>query len=194
MDLKAPAYSALYQALAGLRPGSAVAIDGRCGSGKSALAAAIAQVFPCHVVHMDDFFLPPQYRAADWMEHPAGNMDLARLNQQVLLPLREQGTAEYRPYVCRTGELGAPVRLSGSGLTVVEGSYSLHPELAASFALRLFLTCTPEVQLRRIRAREGDAARVERFQTLWIPLEERYFQACSVEKTADLILDTSALF
>lgn len=193
MDLNAPMFAGLLRALEGLRPGGAVAIDGRCGSGKSTLAAALAARFPCQVVHMDDFYLPQSARAADWMEHPAGNMDLVRLEREVLTPLRTRGRAEYRPFVCRTGELGQPVRLTG-GVTLVEGSYSHHPALADGYDLRIFLTCTPAAQLRRIRAREGDAERVRRFQTVWIPLEERYFQTCCVPERADLILDTSDLF
>ena len=36
-----------------------VAITGPNGSGKSTLAALLERLFPCRVVHTDDFYLPP---------------------------------------------------------------------------------------------------------------------------------------
>ena len=41
-----------------------VAIDGRCGSGKTTLAARLQKDLYCRVFHMDDFFLRPQQRTA----------------------------------------------------------------------------------------------------------------------------------
>ena len=41
-----------------------LALDGRCGSGKTTLAAALAGQFPAStVLHTDDFYLPPADRA-----------------------------------------------------------------------------------------------------------------------------------
>jgi adenylylsulfate kinase-like enzyme len=34
-----------------------VAIDGRCASGKTTLAAALKEKLSCEIIHMDDFFL-----------------------------------------------------------------------------------------------------------------------------------------
>jgi uridine kinase len=36
-----------------------VAIDGKCTSGKTTLAAKLAEIYDCNVFHMDDFFLRP---------------------------------------------------------------------------------------------------------------------------------------
>ena len=36
------------------------AIDGRCGAGKSTLAAQLQAQLSCRVFHMDDFFLRPE--------------------------------------------------------------------------------------------------------------------------------------
>ena len=193
MDTRITTIAELFRRLECLGRGSVVAIDGCCGSGKSTLAQAIARSLPCNVVHMDDFYLPPQCRSGDWMEHPAGNMDLERLHSQVLRPLWEMGQAEYRPFVCRTGEFGGPVALSAQPLTIVEGSYSHHPSLAGEYDLKVFLTCSREIQETRIRAREQDEARFVRFQQIWMPLEERYFRTFAVQEQADLVLDTSTL-
>ena len=64
-----------------------VALDGRCGSGKTMLAAQLARQFPQSItVHTDDFYLPPASRVANWEQIPCANMDLERLRTQVLTP------------------------------------------------------------------------------------------------------------
>ena len=46
----------------------------------------MGRLLPCNVVHMDDYYLPPDRRAENWEQIPAGNMDLARFLQEVLVP------------------------------------------------------------------------------------------------------------
>ena len=169
-----------------------VAVDGRCGSGKTGFARLLQELFPCRVVHMDDFYLPFDQRPPDWAEQPAGNMDLSRFREEVLVPLRAGGSAIYRPYSCQTGQMLAPETLAPAPLTIVEGSYSLHPSLSGFYDLRLFLTCSGEAQARRLQAREG--AHYAAFQERWIPFEERYFQRYRVASGSDMMLDTSAFF
>lgn len=67
-------------------PQAVLAIDGRCGSGKTTLAALLAQTLPCRVVHMDDFYLPFAARRPDWRTTPLGNMDLGRLHRVRINP------------------------------------------------------------------------------------------------------------
>ena len=86
----------------------------------------------------------------------------------------------------------APETLAPAPLTIVEGSYSLHPSLSGFYDLRLFLTCSGEAQARRLQAREG--AHYAAFQERWIPFEERYFQRYRVASGSDMMLDTSAFF
>lgn len=169
------------------------AVDGRCGSGKTSFAA-LADVVPggCNVVHMDDFYLPPDRRRPDWQEVPGGNMDLTRLRDEVLLPLRRGGPAVYRPFDCQTGQFGAPVELEPDGLTLVEGSYSLHPLLAEYYDEKFFLTCSREKQAARLRQREGNY--FPAFEERWIPLEEHYFAQCGPERSSSLVVDTTDFF
>ena len=48
-----------------------VALDGRCGSGKTTLAAQLAERFPQSItVHTDDFYLPPSRRVTGWEKIP----------------------------------------------------------------------------------------------------------------------------
>ena len=55
-----------------------IALDGRCGSGKTTLAAQLAERFPgSRTIHTDDYYLPPAQRVPGWETHPGANMDLS---------------------------------------------------------------------------------------------------------------------
>lgn len=185
-----PALSALEGLAQGETPAVA-AIDGRCGSGKTGLGLLAAEILgqAVNLVHMDDFYLPMERRRENWMDLPAGNMDLERFEAEVLIPAREGRLKAYRPYDCRTGRLEEPRTLRGAALTIVEGTYAQHPSLAGRYDYKLFLTCRRAEQTRRLQAREG--SRYPAFDQVWRPLEERYFAACGVAAAADLTVDTT---
>lgn len=156
------------------------AIDGRCASGKTTLAARLGEHFGCGVIHMDQFFLRPEQRTPARYAQPGGNVDRERFLTEVLLPLRRGETAVYRPFNCGTLTLDPPVTVPPAPVQIVEGSYACHPDLRDHYDLRIFLTVDPAEQLRRIERRNGPAA-LPAFRERWIPLEERYFAACAVE-------------
>lgn len=168
-----------------------VAIDGRCGSGKTSLAALMEQVFDCNIFHMDDFYLPKPDRAENWLEIPGGNMDLARLRREVLDRVFSGETVDYRPFDCSAGAQMPPIPIKPKNLTVLEGSYSHHPELAAPYDLKIFVTCEKQEQLRRLQVREGDY--FPTFMKLWMPLEEQYIRAFDIGSDA-LAIDTGLTF
>lgn len=183
------ALSEIYRLIRGGKP-AVVAIDGRCGSGKTYLAEVIGRLFPCNICHMDDFYLPMEQRREKWREIPGGNMDLERFLTEVLRPVRTGGqTVVYRPYDCKRDAFGEAVQMPSVGLTVVEGSYSHHPILAAEYDLTIFLTCNREEQRKRLRTREGDS--FPAFEKQWIPMEENYFRSYSIEAEIHLVIDTS---
>ena len=58
-----------------------LALDGRCGSGKTTMATALAEQFPDSIVlHTDDFYLPPADRVPGWEQTPCANMDLSLIH------------------------------------------------------------------------------------------------------------------
>lgn len=132
-----------------------LAIDGRCGSGKSTLAEFLAGQLGCRVVHTDDFYLPLAARCANWQEQPGANIDFIRLRNEVLQPFLRGETALYNAYSCAAGAFLPSKPFAAAPLTILEGSYSLHPALQTDFAVRVFVTCPPDVQAVRLRAREG---------------------------------------
>lgn len=166
-----------------------VAIEGRCGAGKSTLGEFISRKYDCCLIHMDDFFLRPEQRSAERLNTPGENIDHERFLAEVLEPLADGRSFSYRPYSCRNGALGAPVHVAPNKLCVIEGSYSCHPELRKYYDLTVFVTVDKTEQLRRIEQRSG-AEFAERFRTVWIPLEEAYFAACKVEESCMLYFET----
>lgn len=166
-----------------------VALDGRCGSGKTTLAAQLAEAFPDSItVHTDDYYLPPADRVRGGIRSPAPTWTLPACGRRCWsLPGRGshffiKPTPAGRARTCRRVAC-APTRL-----VLVEGSYSHHPSLAACYDLRIFVTCSKAEQARRLQAREG--ARYAAFVERWVPLEEAYFAKYAIEPHADLILDT----
>ena len=163
-----------------------IAIDGSCAAGKTTLAAALAEMYECNVIHMDDFFLRPEQRTQERFSQPGGNVDYERFQTEVLSPLKAGLPFSFRPFSCRDMTLAAPVPMEPKKLTIVEGTYSHHPSFQDPYDLKIYLTVTPE--LRKLRILERPAHLQEKFFRLWIPLEQAYFREFSIQEHADLIL------
>lgn len=169
-----------------------IALDGRCGSGKTTLAVQLAEQFPGSAVfHTDDYYLPPAQRIPNWAETPCANMDLTRLREEVLVPAQAGAAVRSRAYSCREGAYLPEQCVPPAPLYILEGSYSHHPILADFYDLKVFVTCSKKEQARRLQAREGE--RYENFVHRWIPLEEAYFAQCRIEALADRLWDTTNL-
>jgi uridine kinase/thiamine transporter ThiT len=169
-----------------------VAVDGRCASGKTTLAAILKLVYECDVIPMDHFFLRPEISTEERMKEVGGNIDYERFYSEVIAPLGEGAAFSYRPYDCETETLGEEIAVTPARLTVIEGSYSLHPKFGDYSSLKVFLTAGKEEQLRRVYARNG--AMAERFEKEWIPMEEAYFSAFEIENGCELRFDTTGGF
>ena len=165
-----------------------LAIEGGAAAGKSTLAQLLNHVYDCSVVHMDDFFLRPEQRTRERLEEAGGNVDRERFLQEVLLPLSRGETVQYRRYNCANQTVEDPKPLHRTPLTVVEGAYSMHPELRERYDLSVFLKAEPLLQRQRIRGRNSPDMQ-RRFFEEWIPMENRYFAAMGVEEACDLVLD-----
>ncbi len=166
-----------------------VAIDGRCGSGKTTLAKMLKEHYNCNVVPMDHFFLRPEQRTIERLSAAGENIDHERFLKEVLLPLTEGKQFSYCPFNCSTMQLGEPISVTTDRINIIEGSYCCNNALWQHYHLRIFLTVDKEEQLRRITQRDG-AEKAEIYQTKWIPLEERYFAAFDIEKRCDYRFST----
>lgn len=162
-----------------------VAIDGCCGAGKTTLAAALAAHYRCNVIHMDDFFLRPEQRTPQRYTEPGGNVDYERFFEEVLLPLKAGKPFSYRPFDCKTFTLAHGVAVMPGRLTIIEGSYSLHPYFGEPYDLKIFLSVDEELQRRRILARPDHLH--GRFFGEWIPMENRYFREFAIREKCGIV-------
>ena len=163
-----------------------VAIDGKCTSGKTPLAAKLAEVYDCNVFHMDDFFLRPEQRTPGRFAEIGGNVDYERFNEEVLIPLKAGLAFTYRPVDCSSFTLAAPVCVTPKKLNIIEGTYSHHTYFGNPYDLKILLTVDEETQRQRILQRP--AFLHKRFFEEWIPMENQFFAGFHIATKADIIL------
>lgn len=101
-----------------------IAIDGMAASGKSTLAARLAEELDGCVIHMDDFFLPPELRTQERLSSPGGNVHYERFEAEVAEALRSGRDFEYGVFDCSRMEITASRRIKAGGLVIVEGAYA----------------------------------------------------------------------
>ena len=77
--------------------------------------------------------------------------------------------------------------MSPKKLTVIEGAYSMHPELEKYYDFSVFLDVAPQLQKERILKRNSSQL-AKRFFEEWIPLENVYFRKTNVQKRCDIII------
>ncbi|MGN0866699.1 MAG: uridine kinase [Oligosphaeraceae bacterium] len=164
-----------------------LALDGRAAAGKTTLALALAKALQGAVIHMDDFFLPPEMRTPQRRAAPGGNVHYERFRQEVLPFLRQPAPFHYGLFQCSLGRLEGQREVAGETTwRIVEGAYALHPALGDYADIAFFYDIAPQEQRRRILKRNG-AEKAQVFQRLWIPLEEEYIRVCRPQSRAHLL-------
>lgn len=164
-----------------------LAIEGGSGSGKTTLSKLLNQIYDCTVFHMDDFFLRPEQRTPERFAESGGNVDRERFLTEVLQPLSRNERVAYRRFDCSTFTILPAEAKVPAGLNVIEGAYSMHPELRQYYNLSVFLDVSPEVQRARITKRNSPEL-AKRFFEEWIPMEQRYFESAKVKEACDCII------
>lgn len=163
-----------------------VAIDGKCGSGKTSLASLLSEIYDCNVFHMDDFFLRPLQRTPERFKEIGGNVDYERFFDEVIQGLESGIPFSYRPLNCMEMALDPELKVFPKKLNIIEGSYSLHPTLSDHYDLKVFLTIDEDVQKLRILNRNGPE-KLKRFIDEWIPRENEYFTTMRVMEQCGLV-------
>ena len=162
-----------------------IAIDGRAASGKSTLAEQLGKLLDADVIHMDDFFLPPQLRSDNRLAEAGGNVHYERFCEEVLPHLTLSVAFSYRIFDCSRMDYNGERTIENHCFRIVEGSYSHHPKFGDYADLFVFSDVEAEEQMRRIRLRNGEE-KAQMFAKKWIPMEERYFDEFNVRRVADL--------
>jgi len=168
-----------------------VALDGRSGTGKSTLAAALALEIEAGLVRGDDFYNPD---LAQWAPEERANLtdaevaesvfDWRRLRAEVLEPLVSGRPAIYSPYDWERndGSLGPVQRVEPGGLVVLEGVYAARPELADLIDLAVQVEVDPAVRQARLAARPDDPS----WTRFWERGEDYYFRVVRPSEGFDL--------
>lgn len=143
-------------------------------------------------MHMDDYFLRPVQRTPERYAEPGGNVDYERFKEEVLMPWIQKQSIYYQPFDCKSMALTNSAWIPYQSILIVEGSYSMHPELNDFYDYRIFMTVDKRKQIERIQKRNPD--KMQKFQIIWIPYEEKYFQYYNIQKQCNTVIDTSEMF
>lgn len=165
-----------------------VAIEGGSASGKTTLSGLLSEIYDCNVFHMDDFFLRPEQRTKERLNTPGGNVDSERFLKEVLIPMRQRQTVEYKRFDCSIQEIIEPINIVPRRLNIIEGAYSMHPTLSEYYDLSVFLDVDKDLQIARILKRNSEPMQ-KRFINEWIPMEEKYFNEYKVKESCNMCLE-----
>ena len=183
----------ILEAAATLPPPCVIAIDGRAASGKTTMARQLAEILDGDIIQMDDFFLPPALRTEERLRTPGGNVHYERFREEVLSQLHSGESFSYRRFDCHIMDYHGLREVGSQPVRIVEGSYSCHPALGRYADIQVFSHVGPSQQINRILQRNG-AETAEMFRTHWIPMEEMYFQKCSIGTRDTILIDSTDLF
>lgn len=164
-----------------------IAIDGKCASGKTTLGRYLLECFDANLIHMDDFFLQSHQRTRERLSEVGGNVDYERFKTEVLLPLMEGKTVQYRRFDCHDMRIHKAKEMPPKRINIIEGSYSQHPYFGEPYDLKVFMEISPKDQILNIRRRNGEDA-VTVFEEKWIPKENAYFEKFHIKGNSNIIV------
>ena len=189
---------AAIRARAAERPGPLlVAIDGRSGAGKTALAAAVAGALDSVVVPTDDFYAA-DLGDADWdarsAAQRAADVIHSRRLRSVLESLLSGRSATWQPFdfTARRPDgtfamSETPAARDPAGVIILEGAYATHPDLLDLIDLTVLVEITPDERSRRLVDRDGGAYATE-WLARWARAEDFYFTMLRPPSAFDLIV------
>ena len=173
----------------GTRP-VVIGMDGMAASGKTTLAALLAERLDASVIHMDDFFLPQGFRTPERLRTPGGNVYYERFCQEVKPYIRSGQLFGYRVFDAHKHVYVDTRDVWPKPVIIVEGCYCMHPEIGDVYDLRLFVEVSPYEQEKRIAATRAKVA--EMYKAMWIPMENRYHKAFGIKEQCDMVLTSGA--
>ena len=176
-DLTLPRLAALIPGLPpSCGPVRLVAVDGHAGSGKTTLAARLAErLGGAPVVHTDD--LATHEEPFGWTERLAG---------QVLAPLGRGDTARHEVYDWAARSFGGDREVPPDPVVLVEGVGTGRAALRPHLALLMWLEVDPVTARQRGLRRDGAA--LAHFWTGWSREEDAHFAQDPSRPFADLLV------
>ncbi|MDE2801589.1 MAG: AAA family ATPase [Chloroflexota bacterium] len=178
----------LITSLATWSPLTMVAVDGPSGAGKSTLSRTLNGKLPdSQVVDLEFFYSdigvdPPDGLSPE--ECYEQHVDWRALDTQVLRPLRRGEPGRYRLYDWNTGHRGDWVDVAPGGIVVIDGLYSMRPELMDVYDLTVYVDAPPGERLARLAKRPDNPIWVER----WAVGFDWYIDRMRVKERADVVI------
>ena len=156
-------------------------VDGRAGSGKTTLAAAMASVATEHttvrLVQMDDIY--PGWTGL--------TQAVALVEEHLIEPLRAGRPACYQRYDWDTGALAEWHTVEPADLLILEGVGSGASAYHSSITSLVWVEAPRALRLARGLARDGDRLRAEWLR--WMDAEDALFAAEHTKERSDVIVD-----
>jgi uridine kinase len=167
-----------------LGPVRLVAVDGPSGAGKSRFAMRLGKVADIPVVHTDDLLDGWDDQFTFW----------ARLEEQVLAPLRQARPATYLRYLWHRQVFGGdPVIVEPAAAVLLEGVSAARREIRPELSFSIFVTAPADLRWRRALARDGrDDVAFRAYLERWRMNEDRHFAADATAAHVDLLVDGAA--
>lgn len=154
-----------------------VSIDGPAGSGKTTLAAGVADLEPAAtVIHMDDLY-------DGW----AGLGSLSRQLSTLVRPLAMGRPGFYRRYDWHLGEFAETVDVEPPSLLVLEGVGSGSAELSTLITVLVWVSAPRALRRERGLARDGEAFAPQ--WDGWMRQEDTHFADQRTAERADVVVD-----
>lgn len=174
-------YIQAYHFLSNLNSGI-IALEGKCGAGKTTLSNKIAQQLNITIINIDDFFLPPHKKTPIRLNEVGGNIDYESI-KDLLNKIKTKEEIKYLRYDCTNIEYKLTTKEKNS-LILLEGVYSYHPYFNSFIDYLMFLDIDEHTQYERLKIRNN----FQRFIDEWIPLENKYFDTLNIKYNANIII------
>lgn len=154
-----------------------VAIDGMPGGGKSTLMKHILKALPeVRIVKTDSFF--------DFKNN--GN-DLNRVKKEVLTPLKEGKTAQFKVYDWKQKMVTDAKPIDPKGIVIVEGICSLDNRLIEFYDYKIWIDCPPNIGMERALTRDKGTNR-DLWEQKWIPGTVKYIAEQRPDLKCDIVI------
>ena len=117
------------------------------------------------------------------------HIDLIRLKKEIIDPLINDTDIQYQSFNCKTQELSAHTYVKKKKINIIEGAYSMHPDVLQTSNIKIFMKSNIFQQIRRIIKRNG-IKELMNYMKVWIPKENAYFRRYQIQKMADYVIKT----